>query len=132
VTGQFLLFLVVGVAQYAIDALLFAVLFFLGVPVGLANVAARGTAAVAGFQLNGRLTFRDQRGEQGWRISNGIKFLTLWIGMTVASTALMLAAAQLFESLDLSGTWIVAAKLVVEGFLAVLSFSLSKWWVFTR
>jgi putative flippase GtrA len=131
-TRQLLLFLSVGLLQYGIDALLFALLFFLGVPVALGNLVARGGAAVVGFQVNGLLTFRDQRGERGWGLSHGLRFLALWLGMTAASTALMLVSEHLVEDRGMAQEWILGAKLLIEAFLALVSFALSKWWVYTR
>ncbi len=131
-TRQFLLFLSVGLLQYGIDALLFMLLFYLGASVAIANILARAGGAVAGFQLNGMLTFRVQRGEQGWGLTHGIRFVLLWLGMTVVSTVLMLVAEQLVESRGLTADWIVGAKLTIEGLLALVSFALSKWWVYTR
>lgn len=131
-TRQFLLFLFVGLLQYGIDAFLFAVLFYFGAPVAIANVLARACGAVAGFQLNGMFTFRTQRGEQGWGLAHGLRFVLLWLGMTAASTVLMLISEHLVESHDLSDGYIVGAKLLIEGALALASFALSKWWVYSH
>ena len=131
-TRQFLLFLAVGLLQYGVDALLFAVLFFLGVPVAAANIAARAGGALVGFQVNGRLTFRSQRGDQGWGLTHGIRFLVLWLGMTAVSTLLMLISEHLVAGWGLAEEWIVGAKLLIEGLLALVSFVLSKWWVYAH
>lgn len=131
-TRQLLLFLAVGLLQYGVDALLFTLLFYLGAPVAVANILARAGGAVVGFQINSMLTFRAQRSEQGWSLTHGIRFILLWLGMTAASTALMLISEHLVESRGLSADWMVGAKLLIEGVLALVSFALSKWWVFTH
>jgi putative flippase GtrA len=130
-TRQFLLFVSVGLLQYGIDVLLFAFLFFLGLPVGPANILARGGAAVVGFKVNGALTFHDQRGKQGWGLVHGLRFLALWLGMTAASTALVLISEYLVDDRGLAGEWILGAKLLIEALLALVSFAMSKWWVYT-
>jgi putative flippase GtrA len=131
-TRQLLLFLSVGLLQYGIDALLFGLLFFLGVPVAPANLLARGGAAVVGFKVNGMLTFRDQRGRRGWGPTHGLRFLALWSGMTAVSTVLMLISEHLVESQGLRAEWILGAKILIEALLALVSFALSKWWVYTH
>jgi putative flippase GtrA len=130
-TRQFLLFVAVGLLQYGVDALVFAALFFLGVPVAGGNLLARASGAVVGFQVNGMLTFRSQRGDQGWGLTHGIRFGLLWLAMTAVSTSLMLVCDHLIESGGLARAWIIGAKLLIEAVLALISFALSKWWVYT-
>jgi len=129
---QILLFLAVGLLQYGIDALLFALLFFLGSPVAVSNVLARAIAAVAGFQINGTVTFRSQRGESPWGLTHGLRFLLLWLGMTAISTMLMMLAEHSVTKWGLGREWVLGAKLLIEGFLALLGFALAKWWVYRR
>lgn len=126
---QPLLFLLVGGIQYALDAALFAVLVLAGVAVTPANVSARAGAAAAGFLLNRYWTF-GHRGDDARRVLGSLgRFGVLWVGMTVLSTLGIQSLRAAFGSED---TVAILAKLGVEAVLAVLSFVLSRYWVFRR
>lgn len=126
---QPLLFLVVGGLQYALDAALFAVLVLAGVGVTPANVTARACAAGAGFVLNRYWTF-GHRGDDTRRVLGSLgRFALLWLTMTVLST---LGIHALRAWLGDGDAVSIAAKLAVEAVLAVLSYLVSRHWVFRR
>jgi len=124
IARQGLLFLLVGAFQLLLDWLLFVALSALGVQVALANVSARISAALAGFWLNGRLTFAGPAGPRlgGRRL---VRFLFLWLVMTALSTALIAWTAGAF---GLQHAWL--AKPGIEALLAGLSFLLQRHWVY--
>ena len=126
---QPLLFLLVGGIQYALDAALFAVLVVAGVAVTPANVTARACAAGAGFVLNRYWTF-GHRGDDARRLLGSLaRFGALWAAMTVLSTLGIQALRAAYGSED---TVAILAKLAVEAVLAVLSFLVSRYWVFRK
>jgi len=124
---QPLLFVLIGGMQYVLDAALFGLLLSLGLSVAPANVLSRGTAAAGGFLANRYLTF-GQRADSKARFAGSLlRFISLWLVLTCASTGLMLLVSRYV------GTEVnvqIAGKLMVEAVLAVISFVISKYWVF--
>ena len=131
-TRQIVLFVAAGVLQYGVDVALFSLLFFFGADIWVANVTARGTAAIGGFLFNGLVTFGQERGNRSLGVHHLLRFVGLWCALTVVSTSLLGIARSLAESSDLAVTWIIAAKVIVEVGMAVVSFVASKWWVYAN
>jgi putative flippase GtrA len=107
-----------------IDTGIVILLTALGVPVIVANVTGRLSGALAGFTLNGGVTFseagvrkRDRRHLQRYAI--------VWIAMTCVSTA-MLTAVHGYAALG----WVWLAKPIIEACLAGMSFLLSRYWIY--
>ncbi|WP_303636842.1 MULTISPECIES: GtrA family protein [Stenotrophomonas] len=113
-------YFVVGLLQLMLDWLVLVSSTALGLPVAPANIAGRVAGMLLGFWLNGRITFADAEGQRlGWR--RFARFLPLWLLLTAASTLLVAAADH---ALGLRYAW--AAKPLVEGVLAVVSFLLLR------
>jgi putative flippase GtrA len=129
-TRQFLLFLVVGGVQIAVDTLLFAFFFVLtGEPL-FSNVVSRGSAAIIGFMLNRRYTFNAWRaGEAG---GQGLRYILLWVVLTAFSTSLIAAANAFLAAGGHKREWMVGFKILIEAGLAVLSFLGMRYGVFWR
>jgi len=124
---QPLFFLGVGGFQYLLDAGLYTLLISNGITTAPANISSRATAAGLGFLLNRYLTFK-QRKETLMRIGASLfRFVLFWGVMTVASTAAMLWAEVSWG--DETSRRIIA-KLLVEAVLAVISYLVSRYWVF--
>lgn len=124
---QPLLFLLVGVLQYALDAALFTLFISLGLATVPGNVLSRASAAACGFLANRYLTF-EQRSDTFRRFrSSLVRFVLLWLAMTLLSSALLVLVKQGWgDLLEVQ----VKAKLLIEALLAIISFLLSKYWVF--
>lgn len=123
---QLLSFGLVGGIQLLVDWLLFVVLSALGVPVLLANLGGRVSGASLGFWLNGSVTFRHVTGP----VLGGaalLRFLAMWLALTAVSSVLM-------WGIDVHGglQWAWAAKPLVEALLALVSFVVSRHWVYRR
>lgn len=116
-------FLVIGGLQLLLDWGVFVALGALGVPTVPANLAGRVSGALLGFWLNGRYTFAREDNPLGWHHFG--RFLVLWLPATAVSTLLM-SLAQAHLGLHLS--WL--AKPLVEGGLAVLTFFVSRHFVY--
>lgn len=122
-----ILFVAVGAVQYLLDAGLYALLISNGVGTLPANVTSRGTAAAVGFVLNRYLTF-EQRNETWKRLTVSIaRFVLFWAVMTAISTGLMLLLEMAWGD---ENHLRIAAKLLVEAVLAVVSYLVSRYWVF--
>jgi len=120
-------FLAVGGIQYLLDAGLFALLISAGIATTPANITSRATAAAAGFVLNRYVTF-GQRNDTLKRFRDSLlRFVVLWVSLTVVSTLSVLWLESVWGS---DSTHRIMAKLAVEAVLAVVSFVLSRWWVF--
>ncbi len=117
-------FLLVGGAQLLLDWLVFVLVSSLGVPAIVANVCGRSTGASLGFWLNGQVTFRnDQQPALAGRPLR--RFLIMWITLTAISS---LAMGGFDHWAGLQYAWL--AKPVVEAILAVVSFFVSRHWVY--
>ena len=111
-------FVFVGLLQLLLDWSVFVATSALGLPTAPANLAGRVAGALLGFWLNGRLTFAQEgQAKLGW--PRFLKFLVVWLVMTVISTLLI---TGIEARLGLQLAWL--AKPVVEGGLAVITFFL--------
>jgi putative flippase GtrA len=113
--------------QYLLDAALYGILLSVGMSIPLANVLSRGAAASGGFLANRYLTFSKRSDTLASFRASLMRFVILWILMTVISTGLMILLSRVWGSeLDV----LVVGKLIVEAVLAVISFLISKFWVY--
>lgn len=123
------LFVLAGGLQYLLDATLFGLLTAAGWPTTAANVSSRVTAATMGFVVNRYWTF-EQRNETFRRLVNSLaRFTVLFVVMTALSTVSLIMLEASFGN-DVGQK--VLYKLGVEAVLAILSFLVSKHWVFRR
>lgn len=116
-------FLVVGCCLILLDWAAFVGLTAVGVPAVPANIAGRIVGALVGFWANGRITFARDGARLGRRRFS--RYLVSWTVLTLLSTLLV---AELADHLSLQVAWL--AKPVVEAGLAVISFLLSRHWVY--
>lgn len=117
-------FLVVGMAQLALDWATFVIATSLGMPAVPGNLLGRLCGMLLGFWLNGRYTFSQDDGARlGW--TRFWKFLAIWLLATVLSTWLILLVEH---HLGLRLAWL--AKPLVEGGLAVLTFLAGRYVVY--
>lgn len=115
------LFLLVGGIQFMLDIALFVMLTHSGMASLYANLIARFSAALLGFLLNGKLTFRQSRltGTQWW------KYMLVWVFLTGLSTGAVVPVGRMA---GLEMAWLM--KALIEVLLAMLSFMLMRRWVF--
>ncbi|ALN56049.1 hypothetical protein GLE_0691 [Lysobacter enzymogenes] len=118
-------YLIFGAIQYCVDWGMMVGLSHMGMPVEAANLAGRVSGALLGFWLNGRFTFNGEDSALGRRQFG--RFVALWIGSTVLSTV---AISLVDTHAGLKWTWL--AKPVIELALAVVGFTLSRYWVYRR
>ena len=117
-------FLAVGCCLIVLDWAVFVALTALGVMPVPANIAGRMIGALAGFWANGKITFSVPGSPRLGR-RRFARYLVLWTTLTLLSTVLVTLLA---EHLSLEVAWL--AKPVVEAGLAVLSFIVSRHWVY--
>lgn len=118
-------YLIFGGIQYCVDWGVMVGLSHLGMPVEAANLAGRVSGALLGFWLNGRFTFNGEDSALGRRQFG--RFVALWIGSTLLSTV---AISLVDAYAGLKWTWL--AKPVIELGLAVVGFTVSRYWVYRR
>lgn len=124
IVRQGLTFLAVGGLLVTVDWGVFVALSALGVAPVSANICGRLVGALLGFFLNGSFTFRSDQGARLGR-HRFARFVLAWVLLTTCSTVLVAATAT-----ELGLHWAWAAKPVVEALMAVVSFMISKRWVF--
>lgn len=121
---QAFLYLVVGLAQLALDSAVFVASTAAGVPVTAGNVAGRIAGACLGFWLNGRFTFADG-GRARLHGRHLFRFVVAWLLLTIVSTV---AVAQVAALAGLQWSWL--AKPFVELVLAGVGFFVMRQFVY--
>jgi putative flippase GtrA len=117
-------FLLVGLGLVTADWAVFVVLTALGTPASVANILGRVTGALLGFWANGRFTF-GAPGATRLGPHRFLRFMVSWLPLTALSTVLVTVVAA---RLGLQMAWL--AKPLVEACLAVVSFVVSRHWVY--
>lgn len=117
-------FLFIGGCLVLVDWGVFVVLSASGVDTPVANVAGRVVGALLGFVANGHITF-GSAGSARLGLHRFGRFVLLWLVMTLLSTYLVSEAAT---HLSLHMAWL--GKPIVEAALAVVSFIISRHWVY--
>jgi putative flippase GtrA len=117
-------FLAVGIGLIVVDWLVFVLLTAVGTTSVVANVAGRVAGALLGFWVNGRVTFA-QAGVGKVSVRRFVRYALLWSLLTLVSTGLVALCAGHF---GLRLAWL--AKPLVEAGLALVSFMVSRHWVY--
>lgn len=116
------LFLVMGFLQWILDCLVTVGLSRAGLSLEIANVCGRIAGALFGFWLNGTITFSAERPLGRQQL---LRFLIVWVALTCISTW---AVGQVGRTASLEVAWLV--KPLVEAALAVVSFFVSRHWIY--
>lgn len=116
-------FLLMGFVQWIVDWMVTVLLSQSGMHLEIANIIGRVCGAMLGFWLNGRITFANPDvalgRQQLWR------FLLAWLALTLISTV---AIGAVGRTATLQAAWL--AKPVIEALLAVVSFFISRHWIY--
>lgn len=117
-------FTAVGIAQLLVDWSVFSALHALSTATIGPNIAGRFAGAALGFWLNGRFTFAVE-GAPRLGSRRFARYAALWLGLTVLSTFGM-------KTIDawLGGSAVYWCKIPVEALMALLSFFISRHWVY--
>jgi putative flippase GtrA len=124
---QPVLFILVGGFQYLLDTVMFGVFITTGLGTFPSNITSRATAAAAGFFLNRYLTFSNRNDTVQRFSASLVRFLLFFVFMTTLSTVVILLLELLVGDSDAQR---IIYKFGVEGVLAILSFFLSRNWVY--
>lgn len=116
------LFLLMGFLQWVLDSLVTVGLSHAGMPLEIANICGRLAGAMSGFWLNGTFTFSSSQplGRQPL-----LRFAIAWVALTIISTW---AVGHVGRNVSLEAAWL--AKPLVEAALAVVSFFISRHWIY--
>ncbi len=127
---EFRLFILVGIAQFLWDAALFSLLHWWSGLLPLANIAARGSAALLGFALNRYLTF--ERARRSSPMPQLIRLLMLWVALTLLSTLMLVVWREIVMGATNSHHVLLmsAGKIVTEMLLVLCSFWAARNWVY--
>jgi putative flippase GtrA len=117
-------FLLIGGCLVLVDWGVFVLLSAIGVNTPVANVAGRVFGALLSFIANGSITFSSVDGARFGK-RRFARFMVLWLPMTILSTYMV---SEVAIHLSLKTAWL--GKPLVEGFLATVSFVLSRHWVY--
>ncbi|MGS1013929.1 GtrA family protein [Rhodanobacter sp. UC4450_H17] len=124
IARQGMYFFIVGCCLIVLDWAVFVALTTIDVLPVTANVAGRVAGALVGFWANGTVTFSTP-GSPRLGQRRLVRYLVVWVALTLLSTGVV---AGLAEQLNLKIAWL--AKPAVEAGMAVLSFFLSRHWVY--
>lgn len=122
---QLMLYGLVGGAQLLLDYACFVVLTGQGLAIVPANLIARVTGAALGYFLNRRITFAGTVVAGSRETAVMLRFTLVWIALTVVGTVIV---GLLGKMMALELVWL--AKPVVDAFLALLGFLLSRFWIY--
>lgn len=112
-----------GVAQLAIDWLIFVFLSHFGLFVVAGNLIARVAGACIGFWLNRNWTFRTKPYDS--MNQHVARFAVWWLISTLVSTGIVQIANHLY---GLQSAWM--AKPAIDALLAGCGFLVSKFWIY--
>ncbi|SDU35189.1 GtrA family protein [Halopseudomonas salegens] len=131
---QLLFFFIIGGIQFVLDVLLFHLLVSSGIIAIGATVISRALAALLGFYLNGRYTFRYWSSGQPirWPVIRPVlqRFAGLWCLQTLVSAGLIALAVIWVADAE---TWVqTLIKSIIELLIAVASFFLQRTLVYSR
>ncbi|WP_269789999.1 GtrA family protein [Stenotrophomonas sp. Iso1] len=116
------LFLLMGFLQWILDWLVTVGLSHAGMSLEIANVCGRLIGAMFGFWLNGTFTFSSSRPLGRQQL---LRFALAWAALTVISTW---GVGYVGRSVGLEAAWL--AKPLIEAVLAVISFFISRHWIY--
>ncbi len=116
-------YLSIGAFQFALDFILFLLLQQLGIALVVANTTSRLTAATAGYYLNKKFTFSVEP-VPGRAMM--LRYWLFWAFMTVLSSLLIFTWGKLLGDLLAIGL----GKFVIESFLCLFGFFISRTWVY--
>lgn len=119
-------FLVIGACLVVVDWGVFVLLTSLGMEALVANVLGRVVGAALGFMANGRITF-SSFGSSRVGKRHFTRFAVSWAVLTAISTLLI---TEVVSHLSLQVAWL--GKPLVEAALAVVSFIISRHWVYVE
>ncbi|WP_340570056.1 GtrA family protein [Stenotrophomonas sp. G106K1] len=120
--GEMGRFGLVGGIQLVVDWALFVALSWAGLGVVPSNLVSRAGGAAFGYWLNGKYTFA---GGSGLGRNQMIRFVVTWIVMSVLSSAIVWIVGH---KAGLGWAWLV--KPAGDAALALLSFFISKHWIY--
>jgi putative flippase GtrA len=116
-------YLTVGLFQFLLDLGLFLLLQTIGLPLFLANATSRLTAATTGYYLNRHFTFSVAPASDYSMVT---RYWLFWTFMTLLSTGLMMVWQHFMSAHFHLGI----GKFIVESFLCIVGFLISKFWVY--
>ncbi|MEZ0582833.1 GtrA family protein [Erwinia sp. STN24] len=121
------IFFAVGITQLAVDTMLFSLMVRFGTDYVVANFISRAIAAITGFILNGRLTFRKRLSLKVF-----IKFWIYWSIMTALSSLLLMFIHGFIAAVAPESYVAALSKIVVEFILFFISYVIAKVWVYKK
>lgn len=124
----------IGVIQFFVDTVLLQIFVLIDVKVTYANILSRALAACLGCYLNYRYTFKYQRYlEVRYLIKVYFRFALFWVFMTLLSNFMLMVFLKLIShNLSFLPLHTLTAKIATETLLFVISFLISKFWVYNN
>ena len=125
---QFYVFIIVGLVLLVLDTAIFFLLSFSTISTPKINMMSKSCAALFGYFLHQKYTFNSQN--SWYNLQQIVKYILYLVFMIVISTLLL----QVFELvvLDFRGFPLVTlgVKVGVESICVIISFLISKIWVY--
>lgn len=122
-----ILFFFIGITQLALDTVIYSLLTRLGVDIIIANFSSRALAAIAGYLLNGKLTFKSSLSTSVF-----IKFCVYWFFMTAMSSLLLVLSRKTIAEVIPNSYVDFSSKIIVEFILFFISYLIAKVWVYKK
>ncbi|WP_455864902.1 GtrA family protein [Pantoea agglomerans] len=122
-----ILFFFIGITQLALDTVIYSLLTRLGVDIVIANFSSRALAAITGYLLNGKLTFKSSLSTSVF-----IKFCVYWLFMTAMSSLLLVLSRKTIAEVIPNSYVDFSSKIIVEFILFFISYLIAKVWVYKK
>lgn len=132
IARQLVFYFAFGCTQFVVDTALLVLFTHAQMPIALANPLSRALAAVLGLLLNSSITFRQAGARTRVDRAMVLRYVAMWISMTLLSTLLLSWLSGLKPEGFERGSWIAATKIGVESMLFFASFLISRQWVYRR
>ena len=126
--NQLFVFIAIGFLLLAIDTSIFLALTFSPISTININLLSKGGAAVFGYFLHRKYTFTEA--SEWHNLGQIIRYLLYLILMILISTALIAFSEYLIEGFRDNFLVTFAVKVLVECICVVISFLISRFWVY--
>ena len=125
---QIIVFVVIGSFLLALDSIIFLLLSFTAIDTTIINIVSKSGAAVVGYFLHYKYTFQS---ENNWQDQSQIFRYTIYlIIMILISTFLINISELLVDGFRAYPLTTLLVKIIVESICVVISFVISKTWVY--
>lgn len=125
---QFYIFIIVGIILFTIDTTIFFLLSFSKLGITEINIVSKSLAAIVGYFLHQKYTFYKECNQNSLR--QAIRYIAYLCLMIVISTLLLQFFNHVIVDIRTVPLVTLCVKVLVEGICVIISYLISKIWVY--